>query len=194
MLPLFLTLTEEEALQACKISRNDREYLVIADGDVVPDPDGGQWIIAAAEKERYVTVRVYPAEVPADEVSAYAFIKMQDEGGFAVYRSRERIGNPAAAELTPCEACGCGGKWKLRVSHMADDGSETFVRIAYEGERAEMYLGGELAADHFYTGQEWEVEVSGPAGAAARSGKGTGADAAHQKNNDDRRGRFENIG
>ena len=64
---------------------------------------------------------------------------------------------------------------------MADDGSETFVRIAYEGERAEMYLGGELAADHFYTGQEWEVEVSGPAGAAARSGKGTGADAAPQE-------------
>ncbi len=53
-----------------------------------------------------------------------------------------------------------GGERKVAWSELAVDSPEGFVQVAYEGDVAQIYADGQLAADDYYYGRPWRVPAA----------------------------------
>jgi beta-galactosidase len=96
------------------------------------------------------------------------------EGVYGVEAERVQAAGPAApvglgsqGVATPPEedAYQAGEIWKINLPPEAASGTqETFLRIAYTGDAARLYLGEQLLADNFYNGEVWEIGLKRFAG------------------------------
>ena len=175
----FLTLSEEEALHAAKVTVGGREHLMISGADAMTDADGRLTLLKPVRAEEEVSFRIFPdlAGVP----EGFSRVAGSSGGDFTEYILNKTLTNRATADLVRDGKK--GGRWKLRAErlpHGADaegtfhgmdseglshdtNGSataraiRTMLLISYEGNTAKLLKGQQLAADNFYTGQVWEV-------------------------------------
>lgn len=147
----MLTLSEEEALNAQKIKRDGREYLVITEMDLYQREDGTIAGLLRTEQTAMPEVRIYPA--PEQGISG---MEQVDANHFC---SCERVSNPVSCELTGKMEAETGTDLVLpiHVKGIREELEEALLILNYEGESAELYQDGRLVADSFYTGQPWEI-------------------------------------
>ncbi|MBO5998858.1 MAG: beta-galactosidase, partial [Lachnospiraceae bacterium] len=150
----FITLTEEEALHAAKLVSGGKEHLVISSGDLVStSADGGYALRYSVKEEAGVSFKVWPDLDQAPE----GFIKadVQSDPLFVEYIAFEKLVNTASA----CFETDSGGTgWKISGTR-CEAAQQTLLLISYAGNKAALYHNGKMAADNFYTGQQWEVDT-----------------------------------
>ena len=147
----MLTLSEEEALNAQKINRDGREYLVITEMDLYQREDGTIAGLLRTEATETPEVRVYPS--PEQGISG---MEQADANTFC---SCESVSNPVSCKLTGTMETEDGTDLVLpiHVEGIRKELEEALLILNYEGESAELYQDGRLVADSFYTGQPWEI-------------------------------------
>lgn len=148
-------ITRDEAVHGSKVVKNGKEHFIISSGDVVTNAEGEPWLYfeVADNETKHAVFKAFPElKVTPD---GFDTLKKDDEP-FTVYKSVTGYENKAAALLTKDEK-GDELKASLKVSNMPADRNEMFLSIDYEGDTAQMYQGGRMIADSFYTGQKWEV-------------------------------------
>ncbi|MBQ1291413.1 MAG: hypothetical protein IIY28_08705, partial [Lachnospiraceae bacterium] len=178
----FITLTEEEALHASRITMDGQEHLLISEADAVTDEDGKISLLLRKEDQaggKALHFMIYPdlPSCPAgfvkvssgDAETASRAALFAGSEAFAEYQSLQRFDVPvrAAWEKTAQE-----GVYSIHAETDLMQESALLL-IDYAGNTAQMYeeteaeadpakTGAEhrkLLADTFYTGQTWEVEL-----------------------------------
>lgn len=147
----MLTLSEEEALHAQKITRDGRELLVISEMDLYQREDGTIAGLLRTEETATPEIRVYPS--PEQGIFG------MEQADANTLRSCESVSNPVSCELTGNMETEDGTDLVLsiHVEGIRKELEEALLILNYEGESAELYQDGRLVADSFYTGQSWEI-------------------------------------
>ena len=168
---VFLTLSEEEALHTVKVSVGEgdeyHEYLVISDCDAVPGGNGGYRLLLRVEDRTVPSFRIWPDIADTGQApEGFVRDKEQTDPLFVRYTAAERV-NDARAEAVPC--ADAYGQWAVRMTPCRG-AVQTLLLVDYDGDRAGLYPGdlteglaagspdGGKTADHFYTGQTWEID------------------------------------
>lgn len=132
----LVTLTRAEALDAWKIRADGRERLIVASAPVVEDAG---WLCFITRED--VAWRCVP-----DERGAL-------HGTLAI---PEASPNAHAQRTNVNYQC---HDFDLTLRYDGD-APETFLRVAYEGSLAELFVNGEKVADDVYDGTPWEIGLS----------------------------------
>ncbi len=160
----IVTITRNEAVHGSKVVVNGKEYFVVSDGEAVVNADDSVnlYIEVAAGENKKASFRSFPEMIKAPE--GFSTIKRADldsefvsGDAFAIYESDKEFSNSAEACSKQVGTENGKNKYVISVSNMSEDRSEMFLHVEYAGNMAEMYIGGELIADSFYTGQKWEI-------------------------------------
>lgn len=143
-----LHLSRQEALNAWRVG-TDREYLILSD-NFVWEEDGS----IRAEGGARTVIRCYP-KPSADMLPG--FTECGQEGRFTVYeRNIGQAASKAFVELISTDAE--KAVYEITVSYPAKEdrrmGRDTFLKLAYAGDRMDICLGDKKVNDYFYTGQE----------------------------------------
>jgi hypothetical protein len=126
--------------------------------------------IPADGREHNVAFRVWPDldETPIgfihDDAENVSDTYMVDSMDFADYRYVDALTCNVKAELIP-EKSDTTAKYNIKVSDIDEEVDEVYLHVKYAGDKAELYAvsdvdifhEGELIADSFYTGQDWEI-------------------------------------
>ncbi len=160
----IVTITRNEAIHGSKVVVNGREYFIISDGEAIVNADASVSLyieVASGEKQK-ASFRSFPEISKAPE--GFKTVKKADSDSefisgdaFAIYESDKEYSNFAEAYSNLVGTVEGKNKYEISVSNMPEGRSEMFLHIEYAGNMAEMYRGGELVADSFYTGQKWEI-------------------------------------
>lgn len=156
----ILTLNEDEALCAQKLTIGGREVLAISDTDFYQTREGGIYGLLHLAQEGSMSAALYPC-VGGAEAGEEA-----DARGF-VHRSAQEVRtNSVHCSITGTRTAldGSDVTLHLQIEGIAEELDEALLCIDYEGESAELYQDGGLVADSFYTGQIWEVGLKRFAG------------------------------
>lgn len=142
----LLTLTREEAKNAWKVQL-DREHLLITNQTVLKKGE----LLELVGKGN-LKFKAYPKLTYIPE----GFVRKEDEGIWSVYEREETITLPKVSfELL--EESQEKKVYEIKIGEIDVSCHDVFVEIEYEGDRAKLYIGDEYVADHFYTGEKWEV-------------------------------------
>ena len=142
----ILTLTNAQALQASKISREGEDYLVISQALVI---GGRDRLSVFAEKPGDYDMFIYPSSfgIEGDGIEPRGALGVFDRYELAF--PEEEIEQPAVTDLGD-------DKWKIEILQIP---KHSRLRIEYQGDTAELYLGGQLIYDNFYNGEVFEVSL-----------------------------------
>ncbi len=157
----ILTITDDEALHAVKVTIGGREHLIVSDAEAVTDDEGSVILyqeVNDREREKTPRFRIYPdlSKVPdgfelkkkADETAGFL-----SSDSLAAYEYKEMLKNDLKAEF----CADSDTKYTLDLPGRLSGACEIFASIEYEAEEASLLKDGEKIADNFYTGQEWEI-------------------------------------
>lgn len=141
----LLAVSREQALNAWKI-KLDKEYLVISEAAVIPWENGCRIIGRKSER-----LMVYPELASVPE----GFVMAGREGEFTLYEKNRSITEPAVTfkEIADTEE---KKVYEIYIDYKGIRENDVFLKLPYDGDRAKLYT-DTLAADHFYTGETWEV-------------------------------------
>ncbi len=195
----IVTLLRQEAEHAVKVAdERGAEHLIISDSNVVlreidktnkSKPQGYELYaeIPSDGQEHIVSFRVWPDldETPIGFIHADAESVsedyMIDSMEFADYRYVDSFTNTVKAVIEDCAGSDPDEKgikaFKLKVSDINEEADEVYLKVNYEADRAELYAEsevdfynkGELIADSFYTGQDWEIGLKRFIGSESRT-------------------------
>jgi hypothetical protein len=153
----ILTLSREQAKNAYKVVL-DQEYLVISDALILDKKD--EICVIGRLQPRFCT---YPKLSKEPE----GFTMSGSEKEFTIYEQAENIKlepenlpevtikkltseNATSLETVDYELI-------LEYKKGTTNRNDAFLRLDYEGDGTQLILDGEMVADHFYTGQIWEI-------------------------------------
>ena len=182
----IVTISEEASLKASKLVKDGREYLVLSDGDLVDEGEGGYvlyWNSKASEAgEKRGSFRIFPDldYVPASCVRVGKHVEAEGsyctEKEFTEYESlevfedlckvsvsaKECTWDPDEGDLEGREILkGMSGdlkEYQVSLEHLnMPDAEEIYLLMDYEAESGVCVLDGKPIADSFYTGQKWEL-------------------------------------
>ena len=149
----IVTLTRREALDAWKTELQGEDYLLFTSG-VIREQEGKVLFSRTfTEQEETAAFYAFP-ELP---LVPEGFQKVAGEG---LTRYEIRVNRERKAGITWKETGKGEGfrEYELFLDYPENTGGkECFLEITYDGESACMERGGEICADHFYTGQPWCV-------------------------------------
>ncbi len=158
---VIITLTRSEALRAVKTQIGGRERLVISQGDVVTAADGTveiYYMVSDSEGQRKPVFRCFPALAKTPE--GFELKKEQQNidlfgtgDVFALYEKTRELTNDLKAELNRVSDT----DYEIRLPEMAPGMDEVFMHLDFVADTGKMFMDGEVIADTFYTGQEWEI-------------------------------------
>ncbi len=170
----IIVLSREEALHGSKVVIGSREHLIISKADAITCPDGSVNLLYETDENAKLVFRAFPELSAAND--SFTCKKKSDiaEGYttsevFALYESKNEFRNDARVEFTQIEEPASYletpdryGKndrafYEVNVKGIPEDSNEVYMHIGYEGDTAALFVGGEIATDSFYTGQEWEI-------------------------------------
>ncbi len=150
------------------IGTNKRRAGVLENGN----PNGYEIYAQIPDDDRDHTIsfRVWPDldETPSgfihDDAENVSDTYMVDSMDFADYRYVDEFNCKVKAEITGSNA-NVPSKYQLKVSGIDEEVDEVYLHVKYAGDKAELYAvsdvdvfhEGELIADSFYTGQDWEI-------------------------------------
>ena len=149
----IVTLTRREALDAWKTELQGEDYLLFTSG-VIREQEGKVLFSRTfTEQEETAAFYAFP-ELP---LVPEGFQKVTGEGltRYEIRMNRERKAGISWKETGKGEGF---REYELFLDYPENTGGkECFLEITYDGESACMERGGEVCADHFYTGQPWCV-------------------------------------
>ena len=149
----IVTLTRREALDAWKTELQGEDYLLFTSG-VIREQEGKVLFSRTfTEQEETAAFYAFP-ELP---LVPEGFQKVAGEG---LTRYEISVNRKRKAGITWKETGKGEGfrEYELFLDYPENTGGkECFLEITYDGESACMERGGEICADHFYTGQPWCV-------------------------------------
>ncbi len=147
---VILTLTREQAKNAYKLVL-DQEYLILSDSLILETNEEIQVIGRTVPK-----ISIYPKLTR--NFDGFQFSHMEDE--FAVYIKKQELADNSkvkssldlntSSEITEYEL-------NLEYDKSISNCNDVFLRLNYAGESAQLFCEGVMVADHFYTGQTWEI-------------------------------------
>lgn len=142
----LLTISRKDARNAWKI-KLQKEHLIISGAAVLQTDQGVEFI-----GRGMLSFKVYPDLENVPE----GWIRKGREGEFTVYDKlmKEKDVKVFTKLIKDSPECKL---YELQLEYPEDELKDCFVQIAYEGDKAKLYLQGELIADHFYTGRTWEI-------------------------------------
>lgn len=154
----ILTLSREQAKNAYKV-KLEQEYIIISDSLILDTAD--ELMVIGRKKPRLL---VYPklSNVPQ------GFHLVGAEKEFAVYEQdfevREdapyvsyRLLLPDDSEKSSLSTDTVDYELMIEYPEGNSNRNDAFLQINYAGDSAKLYLDDEMVADHFYTGQTWEI-------------------------------------
>jgi hypothetical protein len=140
----LITLSRENARNAWKV-KCGKEHLIISKSTILQTEQGLEVIGRGA-----LQMKVYPDF----DKSLKGWVRGENEGEFTVYRKiMEQVAVSTSFSKTDKKTMTYDIELKLPDNQIED----CFLIIAYQGDQAKLYLEGELVADHFYTGRDWEI-------------------------------------
>ena len=149
----IVTLTRREALDAWKTELQGEDYLLFTSG-VIREQEGKVLFSRTfTEQEETAAFYAFP-ELP---LVPEGFQKVAGEGltRYEIRVNRERKAGISWKETGKGERF---REYELFLDYPENTGGkECFLEITYDGESAYMEKGGEICADHFYTGQPWYI-------------------------------------
>lgn len=149
----IVTLTRREALDAWKTELQGEDYLLFTSG-VIREQEGKVLFSRTfTEQEETAAFYAFP-ELP---LVPEGFQKVTGEGltRYEIRMNRERKAGISWKETGKGEGF---REYELFLDYPENTGGkECFLEITYDRESACMERGGEVCADHFYTGQPWCV-------------------------------------
>ena len=160
---IFITLSREEALHASKVVCGDKEHLMLSAGDIVSCKGNRIDLFCLPSDAEKPTFRIWPdADINPDRFQKKAAAKNAkgelESSDFAVYEAVEKICSSARVYCVEMQKEQDGtAYYEMTVDHIPEEAQEVFLQINYVGDRAEMFLGSEMVADNYYTGQKWEI-------------------------------------
>lgn len=140
-----ITLTRTDALNAYKITL-DQEYLFISDSLVMQSGRGLEMIGRTAPE-----FKVYP-DLP---FVPQGFVRVREQAGFAVYQ-KQIVPPRVQVKAEPVSKQADEVTYRIALTY-TDMPQNAYLAVNYSGDTAELYLNGELVADHFYFGPAWEI-------------------------------------
>jgi hypothetical protein len=142
----LLNLSRADALNAWKVSFK-KEHLIISNAAVIQM--GSRLELIGRDK---IKMKVYPDFDSVPE----GFSKIGTDGEFTLYEALmteqqvqveyHRISDEPEMKT-----------YEILIDYAKKKIEDVFLQIAYQGDRARLYLENEFIADHFYTGRVWEV-------------------------------------
>lgn len=147
----IVTLSRREALDAWKAEINGEEYLLITGGEI--REQNGKIILRRIIEEEDGKAEF--ASCPALPESPIGFKKIREEK-LTYYEKKEKkertkiFWKQKGLEMDFCE-------YELSVEYPENSIQECYLKMDYEGDSAELRIGDKVYADHFYTGQVWEI-------------------------------------
>ncbi|MCR4757651.1 MAG: beta-galactosidase [Butyrivibrio sp.] len=161
---VIVTITRKEAVHSTKVNIGGRDYLIVSDGEAVTAADGT--VDLYFEIVDKCSMKPMFRAFPTLEHTPASFNMLKEAGkvenfassdAFAIYEGKKEYANSTVATFEEKERSEEGSKYEISVSDMPEDSSEVFLHIDYKGCDAKMYRNGDIIADNFYTGQEWEI-------------------------------------
>lgn len=149
----IVTLTRREALDAWKTELQGEDYLLFTSGGIREQE--GKVLFSRTFTEQEETAAFY--SFPELPLVPEGFQKVAGEG---LSRYEIRVNRERKTGITWKETGKGEGfrEYELFLDYPENTGGkECFLEITYDGESACMERGGEVCADHFYTGQPWCV-------------------------------------
>lgn len=143
----FLVIPRELALT---LVHADESSLVFADADGFPAPEG---VELRTIGRTAINLQVYSASAVQPQASRGTLEPQASRGaGLAAWRVE-------FAPVEPPVSVRRVGTRRLVVSVDTDawQTDDVWLQVPYVGDRVEVFIGGQLAADHFYFGQPWEL-------------------------------------
>jgi hypothetical protein len=142
----LISLSRRDALNAWKVAL-DKEYLVISDAAAV-QTDRGLELTGRGP----LSLKVYPDFDTVPE----GLVRSGTEDEFILYDGNVREQNIGVrfkllSETPEKKSFG------IELDFPGDAIEDCFLSLSYQGDSARLYLAGELIADHYYTGRDWEV-------------------------------------
>ena len=154
----IITLSRKDALNAVKLSIAGNDFLTISDALLYQEED-----CVFAEGSGQEAIQCYPP-LPATP-NGYETAQTE-QTGFTVYKPQACTDEAEQATLAYnlTETTGKTVAYMLTVSQQnAEQGTETFIHIAYTGNAARLYgSDGKLLDDDIYTGtgHEWNIGIN----------------------------------
>lgn len=148
----ILTLTREQAKNAYKIAL-PKEHIIISDSLILTECEEVSCIGRTIPR-----LMVYPE---LDVIPA-GFECAGKEGELWIYEKKSIIARPSVSFQLIAQEDGIkntDNKKQYEILIDANDHSynDLFLKITYAGDSAKLYNNDKIIADHFYTGQEWEI-------------------------------------
>ncbi|MGB4659335.1 MAG: beta-galactosidase, partial [Mobilitalea sp.] len=160
----LITLSREDARNAWKV-KCGKEHLIISESAILQTEQGLEVIGRGA-----LQMKVYPDF----DKCLKGWVRGENEGDFTVYRKimeqvavsvsfsntdrlvPKKIKN-TETKITNLTEMRKAMTYDIELNLPEGQIEDCFLIIAYQGDRAKLYLDGELVADHFYTGRDWEI-------------------------------------
>ena len=137
----ILTISREDARNAAKVHFVD-EYLMICDQPVIETEEG---VFCLARKE--IEFKTYP---PLPHI-------LGTQDGELTYYSQPVPKSQVEVKVKPLIATSYLYR-EYEISLKGEvTGEDVFLKIDYEGNQAELFIGGKKVADDYYRGEPWEI-------------------------------------
>ncbi len=171
----LVLLTEESALQCYRAKIANEERVVLSPADLLPE---AQRLRLRSRDPNRLTCSIFPP-LSKRPMAAGETMAVAPDGIFERYHALvaerqptvkwEKLRDPqlvppvrkgASRALAPEDSDFFfrGGAWRVTFAPGAMTGlSDIFLHVDYVGDAARAYLDGNLATDHFYHGQKWEI-------------------------------------
>ncbi len=167
----FVILDEETSLQSYKVALAGKEYLFLTPGGLSVWNNGvylEQWGSGDFSWSVYPATAqgegLFTAHKATQPLLSTVALKVTQQREAASPRTVHMGSQKVAEQPTDAEFAQLAAQWSIKGLDAVSDVSNSFLKIAYEGDVARIYANGELVEDNFYNGREMYVPVSKLAG------------------------------
>jgi hypothetical protein len=165
-------LSQEQALKTWKAKVSGRERLILSPAQLYFENDQ---IHLSAMDVAQLKVGIFPAP----DHAASGFVRNGQDGISRIYAARTKAAHTVAridkvrgagadpplkmgndvAMVPDDSAFDTAPTWAIKVPCVQPGAARVFLRIAYEGDIARLYVDGKLFTDNFYNGTPWMVAL-----------------------------------
>ncbi|SFB75019.1 beta-galactosidase [Butyrivibrio sp. YAB3001] len=164
-----IVINRKEAVHSSKVNVLGKEHLIISKAEAVTDAEGRVNLLFETDSDDKLTFMSYPAlgKEPEgfEKISEAVFdgeIAYSSKDIFTSYESKKIYANPVKCAFKEVAVDNTDTEKECKVFEISaleipEDANEVYMHVDYAGDKAKLFVDGEIATDSFYTGQTWEI-------------------------------------